>query len=63
MRLERLSSAITAVREDDPFRRQRQRVRVWPGRAAMPSAQLADEVERAVYEHLYPRSRPTPAVG
>ena len=62
-RVDRLASAIAAAQEPEPRRVQRDRVVVWPRRAAKRVPQTADEVERVIYDYLYPRPRPAAVVG
>lgn len=62
-RLDRLASAIAAAQEPEPPRVQRDRVVVWPGHGAKRVPRTADEVERVIYDYLYPRPRSAAALG
>jgi hypothetical protein len=62
-RLERLALAIATAEELSVPRVQRERVLVWPRRTPKRGHQIADDVERAVYDYLYPRPGPSAAFG
>jgi hypothetical protein len=61
-RLQRLTSAIAAAPESDPPRVRPERVRARPG-SPKRERQVADEVERTIYDYLYPRRGGSAACG
>lgn len=62
-RIERLTWAIAGVEEPDLLSVQRDRAVVWPRRVRKSGTQIADDVERAIYDYLYPRPGTSAAFG